>query len=267
MAHNGEKGRYTVTLSRDIAARAKEQAKAKGASLSSFLARIVEERYNSTAQTQFEEQVNALQQECTELKASYERRLDELQHKYAEAERRADTEVDALTRQLQMESEKAAQSASVQASQIKDLEDELQTAKTKLASLELDVAEREDTLRSLEHEKQAIIAQTEEELAIRDETIQKLEEGVPELLRRIEQAQASKETVTTGLRHELERAQDRIKLLEERVTDLKGQVQRETDEKQNLYKQLELVTLRLPAPKEGFWSRVFGRKKREEAKR
>jgi len=28
---------------------------------------------------------------------------------------------------------------------------------------------------------------------------------------------------------------------------------------------LELVTLRLPAPKEGFWSRVFGRKKKELA--
>ncbi len=264
MARDGEKGRYSLTLSHDTAARAKEQARSKGDSLSTFLAHIVEEHYHSTAQSQYEEQVNALQQECVELKAGYEKRLENLQHKYTEAERRADTEVEALTRQLQLESEKAAQSAGVQAAQIKELEDELQTAKTRTATLELEVAEKDDKLRSLEEEKQAIIAQTEEELAAKDDDIQKLEEGVPELLRRIEQERASKETVTTGLQHELERTQDRIKLLEEQVVDLKGQVLRETDEKQSLYKQLELVTLRLPAPREGFWSRVFGPRKKTE---
>ncbi len=85
-----------------------------------------------------------------------------------------------------------------------------------------------------------------------------------ELLRRIEQERASKETITTGLQHELERTRDRITLLEEQVADLKGQVLRETDEKQRLYKQLELVTLRLPAPREGLWSRVFGRRKKDK---
>ncbi len=32
-------------------------------------------------------------------------------------------------------------------------------------------------------------------------------------------------------------------------------------DKEILQKQLELVTLRLPAPKVGFWSRIFGSKK------
>jgi hypothetical protein len=31
-----------------------------------------------------------------------------------------------------------------------------------------------------------------------------------------------------------------------------------------LQKQLELVTLRLPAPKAGFWSRIFGDRRKQE---
>ncbi len=34
--------------------------------------------------------------------------------------------------------------------------------------------------------------------------------------------------------------------------------------KEQLQKQLELITLRLPAPKEGFWARTFGRRKKEQ---
>ncbi|MGZ4934695.1 MAG: hypothetical protein ACXV5D_09095 [Halobacteriota archaeon] len=38
--------------------------------------------------------------------------------------------------------------------------------------------------------------------------------------------------LTKGVQHELERAQDRIKVLEERVTDLQGQVLTQTAEEQ-----------------------------------
>jgi predicted nucleic acid-binding Zn-ribbon protein len=74
----------------------------------------------------------------------------------------------------------------------------------------------------------------------------------------------SQETVIKGLQHELERAQDNAKRLEEHVVELKEQIHQANNEKQNLYKQLELVTLRLPAPRVSFWSRVFGKRKKEQ---
>ena len=80
-----------------------------------------------------------------------------------------------------------------------------------------------------------------------------------------EKARTSLEAVTTGLQHELERAQDKVKDLEGQVIELKGQIQRQEADKTFLQKQLELITLRLPAPKEGFWSRIFGRKKEAKA--
>ncbi len=78
------------------------------------------------------------------------------------------------------------------------------------------------------------------------------------------QKAASHNTAVSGLQHELELAKKDTKNLSEQVVELKGQLQDLKDDKQNLRKQLELVTLRLPAPKEGFWSRVFGRRKKDK---
>lgn len=171
--------------------------------------------------------------------ADCEERLKVLQHKYTAAEERADTEVKSLKWQMQQEREKVAQTTALQETKIKELQIELEKAETRLKTLEQDVVNKDDT-------------------------IQGLEQGVQALLTQAEQERASKETVTTGLRHEREFAQARIKVLEEQVVDLKGQVLKESDDKQHLYKQLELVTLRLPAPREGILTRVFGRKKKED---
>lgn len=75
---------------------------------------------------------------------------------------------------------------------------------------------------------------------------------------------ASQDTVINGLQHRLELAETNTKNLSEQVVDLKGQIRDLKDDKQQLQKQLELLTLRLPAPKEGFWVRVFGRRRKEQ---
>ncbi len=72
------------------------------------------------------------------------------------------------------------------------------------------------------------------------------------------------EAVTNALRHEQELTQSKLE-----ATERELQIEREhacelRDDKEQLQKQLELITLRLPAPKEGFWSRVFGRGKKEQ---
>jgi len=67
--------------------------------------------------------------------------------------------------------------------------------------------------------------------------------------------------ITNALRHEPELTQNNLKKAEEQVVELKGQMHSLNEDKQYLQKQLELVTLRLPAPKDGLWFREFGRKK------
>jgi len=67
--------------------------------------------------------------------------------------------------------------------------------------------------------------------------------------------------VTLGLQHRVELAQKDVSSLSEQLVMHKGQIQSLERDKEHLQKQLELVTLRLPAPKEGFWARTFGRGK------
>jgi hypothetical protein len=69
--------------------------------------------------------------------------------------------------------------------------------------------------------------------------------------------------VVTGLQHE--------NVLLQKVTNLETLLQTEKGlnselrrDKESIQKQLELVTLRLPAPKVGFWARLFGGARKKE---
>ena len=74
---------------------------------------------------------------------------------------------------------------------------------------------------------------------------------------------ASQDTVITGLQNELEVTKTQTKSLEEKLVIYTGLNNDLKSDKENLQKQLELVTLRLPPPKVGFWARLFGSKKEE----
>jgi hypothetical protein len=66
--------------------------------------------------------------------------------------------------------------------------------------------------------------------------------------------------VTTGPQHEIELL---IQQLTNSETTLHTEREHQSElgqDRETLQKQLELVTLRLPAPKVGFWSRVLGPK-------
>lgn len=91
-------------------------------------------------------------------------------------------------------------------------------------------------------------------------SIEELEQGAQELIKEAEQERTS-EAVRTGVQHEQELTQNNLKKTEEHVVELKGTIQDLKEDKQTLQKQLELVTLRLPAPREGLLARIFGRKK------
>lgn len=97
-------------------------------------------------------------------------------------------------------------------------------------------------------------------------TIEKQVASLKELQTKLETTSKSTEVVTKGLQNEIELLKQRIQSLEEAkhvdrviISDLRA-------DKDNLLKQLTLVTLRLQEPKQGFWARVFRKKDKESKK-
>ena len=78
---------------------------------------------------------------------------------------------------------------------------------------------------------------------------------------KLRQLEASKNSAVTGLQHENELLQ-KVTNLETLLQTEKGLNSELRRDKESIQKQLELVTLRLPAPKVGFWARLFGGQKR-----
>jgi chromosome segregation ATPase len=75
---------------------------------------------------------------------------------------------------------------------------------------------------------------------------------------KLRQSEASKNTVVAGLQHEVELLKQKIDNLEALLQTERGINSELRRDKESIQKQLELVTLRLPAPKVGFWARLFG---------
>ena len=69
--------------------------------------------------------------------------------------------------------------------------------------------------------------------------------------------------MVTGLQHENELLQ-MVTNLERLLQTQKGLNSELRRDKGSIQKQLELVTLRLPAPKVGFWARLFGGARKKE---
>jgi hypothetical protein len=64
------------------------------------------------------------------------------------------------------------------------------------------------------------------------------------------------------LQHEAELLQQKVVNLETLLHTERALTSELRRDKDNLQKQLELVTLRLPAPRVGFWARIFGGEKK-----
>ncbi len=141
-----------------------------------------------------------------------------------------------IEQQRRQEQERAAKDAASLETTIKMLRDELASAKKRTGELK-------------------------QELAGKDKHIEQLEVRVQGLEVQAAQETGSRETVTLGLQHRIELAEKDVSNLTDQLVMHKGQIQSLEKDKENLQKQLELVTLRLPAPKEGFWTRVFGRER------
>ena len=97
-------------------------------------------------------------------------------------------------------------------------------------------------------------------------TIEKQDTTIKELQTKSETINKSNEVIIKGLQNEIELLKHQIKSLEEAKHIDRGIISDLRADKDNLLKQLTLVTLRLPEPKQGFWARVFRRKDKESKK-
>jgi hypothetical protein len=75
---------------------------------------------------------------------------------------------------------------------------------------------------------------------------------------------ASQDIMIKGLQNELELTKTQMKTLDEKLAIYTGLNNDLKADKEILQKQVELLTLRLPAPKVGLWARLFGGSRREE---
>ncbi|MGA7076093.1 MAG: hypothetical protein WBZ42_06070 [Halobacteriota archaeon] len=97
-----------------------------------------------------------------------------------------------------------------------------------------------------------------------DTNLKESEKRNRSLMKELRQSEASKNVVVTGLQHEVELLQQKVVNLDTLLHTERGQTSELRHDKDNLQKQLELVTRRLPAPKVGFWSRIFGGGRKKE---
>ena len=97
-------------------------------------------------------------------------------------------------------------------------------------------------------------------------TIEKQTVSLKELQAKLEITSKSNEIIIKGLQNEMELLKQRIQSLEEAKHVDRGIIADLRADKDNLLKQLTLVTLRLPAPKQGFWARLFRKKSVESEK-
>jgi len=97
-----------------------------------------------------------------------------------------------------------------------------------------------------------------------DSELKEANERNHSLMEQLQHEKNSKDVVTTGLQHEIELLQQRIASLEGTLHTERGHLSELRQDKEQLQKQLELVTLRLPAPRVGFWARLFGGRTKKE---
>jgi len=246
MTQESGKTRYSIALATALASLLKEQAANEGKSLSAFLAQIIEEHHaERKTLTDYGRQMEALQTSSEETlrlqRAEYEKQVQN---------QRADTAN--IVQRVRDEHEKKIERL------IAEHDAEIQQIR----------ANCEKQIQQIKADRSASIQQLENSLEELESVTQKLDTNLKEaeersrsLQEKLRESEASKNVVVTGLQH-------RVELLEKDKTSLEAALQVEKGhslelraDKETMLKQVELLTLRLPAPRVGFWSRIFGPKK------
>jgi hypothetical protein len=219
--------RYNITIPDSIANRLDEDADNQEMARSTLIAQFVEQHYEGKSEADIDAEIARLR-----------------------------TESASIVQRVRDEHEK----------KIKQL---IATRETELLQVRTNY---ETQIQQINADKAAVTQQLEEDVEQLETISQKYkndltvcEERNASAVEKLRQLETSKNTVVTGLQHENELLQQKLTTSETLLQTEKGLNADLRRDKESIQMQLELVTLRLPAPKVGFWARLFGggRKKEE----
>lgn len=216
--------RFNITLPDFVAGKLDEDASRQKIARSTLIAQHIEQHYEGKSASEFEEEIRQVRAET------------------ADVVQRVRNEFDKRTQTLVAEHETEKQQ--LQADCEKRLEQIAADSATTVQQFENELEQLETVTKNLDHNLKA----SEERNAAAVEKFRQLE--------------SSKNAVVTGLQHEVELLQQKVGHLETLLHTEREITSELRNDKESIQKQLELVTLRLPAPQVGFWARLFGGSKR-----
>jgi hypothetical protein len=218
--------RFNITLPDSIAKKLDEDALNQNIARSTLIAQYIEKHYEGKSEADIEVEIARLRTESAD-----------------------------IVQRVRNEHEKKVETL------IAEHETELQRVRT----------DCEKQIQQLNADNTTNTQQFEDELEKLEAITQKLsndlkasEDRNASAVEKLRQSETSKNTVVTGLQHENELLQQKVGNLETLLQTERGISSELRRDKETTQKQLELVTLRLPAPKVGFWARLFGGGKKKE---
>lgn len=217
--------RFNITLPEFIAKKLDEDAGNQDKARSTLIAQYIEQHYEGKSEADIDAEIARLRTESADI----------VQRARSEHEKKVErliTEHETELQRIRTDCEKQVQQLSVD-----------NTATTQ---------QFEDELEKLEAITQKL-----------SNDLKASEERNASAVEKLRQSETSKNTVVTGLQHENELLQQKVTNLETLLQTERGITSELRRDKETIQKQLELVTLRLPAPRVSFWARLFGGEKKK----
>ena len=286
--------KFTITLPDSVAKKLSVDVADQGAARSTLIARYIEQHYDDASHPliDYEAELEALKtkhaEELIQLNEVREAEHKKLREGSANVMQRARDAYDKRVRQISDEHEAEVQQLRAEcekrAEEAKQLEDDVERLERIMNKLNGELNEAEASKNAVVNELQNELETTKNhaktlEKQLADDVLnmqylkQEAQESATQAQEALTQANVAKsaaaqeatshQVVVQGLQNELEKSTFQIKTLEDTLVTSTGMINDLKADKQNLQKQLELVTLRLPAPKVGFWARLFGSGKRD----
>jgi chromosome segregation ATPase len=289
----GFMAKFTITLPDSIAKKLSADVADQGAPRSTLIARYIEQHYDDANQPliDYKAELQALKtkhaEELIQLNEAHEAEHKKLREGSADVMQRARDEHEKRVRQISDEHEADVQQLRAEcdkrAEEAKQLEDDVERLegimnklngelKEAEASKDSVVKELHNELETIKNHAKTLEKQLADDILTMQYLKQEAQESATQAQEALTQAKvaksaaaqeaASHQVVVKGLQNELEKSTIQIKTLEDKLVTSTGIINDLKADKLSLQKQLELVTLRLPAPKVGFWARLFGTGKR-----
>jgi len=230
--------KFTITLPDSVAEKLDADVSEQETPRSTLIARYIEQHYEGAGQpvVDYDEIIQTIktkhEDEVRQINEAHEADLAKLRDSYADVMQRARQEhEEKIQRGTDDHEEKVRQLCEGHKAEVQQIRAECDKRAEEAKQLEGDVERLEGITNKLDGERKA--------------------------------SEASKNVVVTGMQHEIELMQQKVSSLEDTLHIEREHLSELRRDKEDCKKQLELVTLRLPAPRVGLLARLFGGGKKD----